>query len=141
MDCVHRVMSYNYFRTEEYLIKLLSQCADIARAGAFSLSNDRYEAFCGAMTLELDIQGRRLAKHEFAFFNRCFRAATGRTQAKGFDGTMKDMLNVLRQLYNRWSGRRRFCVTRDDRFAWVPKDAAMNDIFCIFRGARMPYVS
>jgi Heterokaryon incompatibility protein (HET) len=40
----------------------------------------------------------------------------------------------------KWSSRRRFCVTENGHFACVPKDAKPGDQICILFGANIPYV-
>jgi hypothetical protein len=40
----------------------------------------------------------------------------------------------------KWSSKRRFCVTKAGRFACVPLEAEENDVICILFGANVPYV-
>ncbi|MCJ1311257.1 hypothetical protein MMC25_004928 [Agyrium rufum] len=45
-------------------------------------------------------------------------------------------------LYNleAWTQVRKFCVTSTGQIGWVPREAQIDDVICVFDGARLPYV-
>ena len=47
--------------------------------------------------------------------------------------------DLSRQILKLASGRR-FCLTEEDRFAWVPLQAEAGDLICVIRGANVPFV-
>lgn len=51
-----------------------------------------------------------------------------------------DGVNLYENSILQWAGTRKFCVTEYGRIGWVPPEAEVGDIVCIFKGAATPHL-
>lgn len=51
-----------------------------------------------------------------------------------------DAVNPYEKSILQWAGTRRFCVTEYGRIGWVPLEAVVEDIVCVFTGAEVPHL-
>jgi hypothetical protein len=119
---------------------VLLEAANILGPAGIPSADETYRKFCGAMTFELDLESKRLAPEELGPFNDCFRTITRLYRENEKDWPVNGSLRVLRRLFGTWSYKRRFCVTSNDRLAWIPMGSEDGDEIYIIRGARVPFV-
>jgi hypothetical protein len=51
-----------------------------------------------------------------------------------------DKIDTMDVAVGKYAVRRRFCITSEGRYAWVPELAECGDEVCIVSGARIPFV-
>jgi hypothetical protein len=51
-----------------------------------------------------------------------------------------DGVNLYENSILQWAGTRKFCVTEYGRIGWVPPEAEVGDIICVFKGAVTPHL-
>lgn len=115
----------------------LKQCANIAQI-INSSGNKRYKRFCRAMTLEINAQWSKAPQEQSTLFHRYFQAITSGAERVSVED--EEEVERITALLSTWARCRYFCVTEQDRFAWVPTQARVGDEICIFRNARVPHV-
>jgi heterokaryon incompatibility protein (HET) len=119
----------------------LLDCLRIAGIGGENEKSVRSEKFYKAMAFELENTMHRSSAEFYAAFQSFFLAAI---QKYSYPETPlvfheEDLAGPC--ILARWAFHRRFCVTANDRFAWVPKLAQPGDKICIVNGAKIPFVA
>lgn len=125
------------------LKKMLVRAENMARQNRIPWTDRRYREFCQAMTFELDFQDKRLGPEETDPFDRYYKlikASSYEAKEAREESSVQEARYALERFYWNWGWGRRFCVTWNDRFSWVPYEAKENDQICIIQGARIPYV-
>lgn len=123
----------------------LLQCAQVAgctKNSDINLQNERYRRFCNAMTLQLSVDNQRASSQQTEQFHHYFQGMRKDPDPRGADPVTERLRTkeIISMLLTNWPRYHHFCLTSEDRFAWVPWNAEINDKIYIIRNARLPYV-
>lgn len=118
----------------------LTDVINIAKCGITNLTNERYKKLCWAMTCEVDLWKRRALPEQVEWAHHCFQAILNEYRNEEEDQSVEEDFASIRMVHSRCFAHCQFCVTSNDRFAWVPKITQSNDKVCIILGANVPFV-
>ncbi|QDS69653.1 hypothetical protein FKW77_009401 [Venturia effusa] len=100
----------------------------------------RYKRFCRAMTLDISDQWQRAPHEQCGWFRRYFQATINTDALQPRRPESEWEVERITALLSTWAHCRRFCVTEEDRFGWIPWKAQVGNDICVFQNARIPYV-
>jgi hypothetical protein len=137
----------NAARLEEKRYSLL-EAAWVAECGSATFEDERYKRFCAAMTLQLNTTKGRAPRAQTEWFHHYFQRITKQRLPKVPDEqggdpnheVLETNDNAIATIHTIWPRYRYFCLTGEDRFAWVAHRTEQYDKICVIRGARIPYV-
>ncbi|KAI1412807.1 heterokaryon incompatibility protein-domain-containing protein [Hypoxylon sp. FL1857] len=119
----------------------LSEMSPPSKRARYHTGETLYEAFWRTLVCNLNDKGSRAESWEadaFEAYHKCFEIIFGASSS--VDANTDNLSQKFQIEHNRYTRRRRFCVTDSGFMGWAPRRAAVGDAVCVIPGARMPYV-
>lgn len=140
-------------RSQEWLMA----CQNFASGGTKELHESRFEEFWRTMICNLTENASPAPDKYSEYFSDYlqFMVAVPERYRQGLWDpafTPKNFINHYPKMVDfknherieasleKWSSKRRICLTRKDKLAFVPQSAKETDIICVLYGSRVPYV-
>ena len=112
------------------ILNRLLECIAIAKGSSETLPSEKQDRFGRAMVFELTIAAER-APSEYGIWFYEYMERTWYVDHFNSSHTIDSALST-------WAWWRKFSVTTQDRFAWVPNDAEVDDLICIIHSVHYP---
>lgn len=105
-----------------------------------SLSGHDKDDLYKAMFCNLGINGEPADRDAALWFQWMFSDLQNPSRTKQKAVEHNDEIDLIDVSIGRWAARRRFCVTKEGHYGWVPEISELGDVIFVIRGARVPFV-
>ena len=142
IDTTEKVSQLSDKREKSADRRTVLELAKLANCDTSTLEDGNFQRFCLAMICELGMGIDKMPPEESKILGLCqyFHALLTNSNPKGDAESIDHIYEKVWLVRTSYLLQCRFCITRDGRFAWVPKITEIGDRICIIRGANVPFV-